>query len=364
MLYSMRVARPEAKCLQAARFFMKYTRLFVLPLLAIALLAAACGGGKSNSVPNGSIAVVKGEEITMEQFDRVLDRARRGYKAQKRAFPKAGTAEYQQIVQGVVQFLVQRVEYRQKAAALGVKVTDADVEKRLKQIIKQYFGGSEKKYRDQLKKRNETDAEVRDDLRALLVEEGISKKITAGIAVTEDEAHGYYLQHPQLYSTPESRDVRHILVAKKPLADTLYKQLCGAESPCMKAKADFAALAKKYSTDPGSKNQGGKLTVVRGQTVPEFDKTAFALEKNEISKPVKTQYGFHIIQALSNVHPRKTTPYSQVKEAIRQQLLSQRRNAAIQKFQAGLKKEYADEVKYAPGYEPPATTSTAATTTG
>jgi parvulin-like peptidyl-prolyl isomerase len=205
---------------------------------------------------------------------------------------------------------------------------------------------------------------VRQDIRALLVQEGISKKITAGITVTDDEVHSYYLQHPQLYSTPESRDVRHILVKKKALADTVYSELCGTTSPCLKAKADFAALAKKYSTDPGTKNQGGKLTVVRGQTVPEFDKVAFMLKKDEISKPVKTQYGYHVIQAVSNIHPRKSTPFAQVKAAIKQQLLSQRKNAALQKFQDELKKEYADQVRYAPGYEPPVTTSTGTTSTG
>lgn len=372
MLYSMRAARPEGKCLHATHFFMRYARSLVLLTVAVALLASACGGGGSTSgsskLPAGVVAEVKGEQITKEQFDRVLGRARRGYKAQKRTFPKAGTAEYQQLVQSAMKFLVERTEYEQKSSSLGIKVTDAGVEKRRKEIIKQYFGGKEKSYLEALKKQGSTDADVRDDIRALLIQEGISKKITAGIKVTDDEVHSYYLQHPQLYSTPESRDVRHILVKAKKLADTVYSQLCGTASRCLKANADFAALAKKYSTDPGTKNQGGKLTVVRGQTVPEFDKVAFMLKKDEISKPVKTQYGFHVIQALSNVHPRKSTPFAQVKAAIKQQLLSQRKNEALQKFQDELKKEYTDQVKYAAGYEPPATTSTtstgATTTTG
>ena len=373
MLYSKRVARHEGKCLHAAHFFMRYARSLVLLTVAVALLASACGGGGgskggSSKLPAGVVAEVKGEQITKEQFDRVLDRARRGYKAQKRTFPKAGTPEYQQLVQSAMKFLVERTEYEQKSAALGIKVTQAGVDKRRKQLIKQYFGGKEKSYLQALKKQGSTDADVRDDIRALLIQEGISKKITAGIQVTDAEVQSYYQQHPQLYSTPESRDVRHILVKTKKLADAVYSQLCGTASPCLKPKADFAALAKKYSTDPGTKNQGGKLTVVRGQTVPEFDKVAFMLKKDEISKPVKTQYGFHVIQARSNIHPRKSTPFAQVKAAIKQQLLSQRKNEALQKFQNALKKEYADQVKYAAGYEPPATTSTtstgATTTTG
>jgi parvulin-like peptidyl-prolyl isomerase len=346
----------------AGRFFMKYTRPLVLLSVAIALVASACGGGGKGGLPNGVVATVKGEKITKAQLDAVLDQARRSYKAQKRTFPKAGTSDYQAIVQSAVQFLVKRTEYDQKAKELGVKVTAADVEKRLKEIKKQYFGGSEKKYQAALKKQGLTDKEVRDSIRANLVQEGIAAKVTKGITVSEDEVHAYYLQHPQQYSTPESRLVAHILVKQQTLANKVYKELCGTASPCLKSKADFAAAAKKYSIDTGTKTQGGKYNAVRGASVPEFDKVAFALETGEISKPVHTRFGWHVIKALENTKPRKTTPYKQVKEAIRQQLLSQKKNDALTKFTADLDKEYANQVKYAQGYEPP-TTSTAGTTT-
>ena len=342
-------------------FFMRYLRPLVLLSIGIALFAAACGGGGGSSLPAGVVAQVKGQSITKAELDALLDQTRHSYKAQKRVFPKAGSAEYQSLVQQAVQYLVQNAEYEQKAAALGVKVTAADIDKRLKQIKKQYFGGSEKRYRAALKKQGLTDKQVQESIRVQLVQEALSKRLTKSITVTDDEARAYYLQHPQTYTMPESRNVRHILVKKKALADSIYKQLCGSASPCTKAKADFAALAKKYSTDPGSKNQGGKYTAVRGQSVPEFDKVAFELKTGEISKPVHTQYGWHVIQAISNVHPRKTTPFNQVKAAIKSQLLSQKQSAAVAKFRTDLAKEYAGKVKYAKGYEPPASTSTTST---
>jgi foldase protein PrsA len=346
---------------------MRYARIFALLSVAIALLTASCGGGGGgSSLAAGVVADVNGTPIPKAQIDRLLAQARRSYKAQKRTFPKAGTAEYQQLVSQAVQFLVQRIEFSQKAAGRGIKVSDKDVSARLKQIKKQYFGGSEKKYRAALKQQGLTDAQVREDIKAQLVSEKLFADITKDVKVSDDDVHNYYVQHPELYSQPQTRDVRHILVKGKQLAATLYSRLCGSESPCLKAKTDFAALAKKYSTDPGSKAQGGKLTVTKGQTVPEFDKVAFELKTNEISKPVKTQYGWHIIQALSVVHPRKTTPFAKVKAAIRQQLEQQKKTETQTKFLDGLKKEYADKVKYAKGYEPPATTSTtstAATTT-
>ena len=150
--------------------------------------------------------------------------------------------------------------------------------------------------------------------------------------------------------------MRHILVNSKKQADGLEAQLKGG--------ADFAALAKKYSKDTLSAVKGGKLTIEKGQTVAEFDKAAFALKTNEISPPVHTQYGWHIIQALSAVKPASTQPLSAVKATIRQQLLSQKKTTRFQKWLDGVKKDYAKSVRYQIGYVPAATgTTTAATTT-
>ena len=102
--------------------------------------------------------------------------------------------------------------------------------------------------------------------------------------------------------------MRHILVKTKAQADKIYDQL--------KAGASFAVLAKKYSHDPGSKNNGGKLTIVRGQTVPPFDATAFKLSTNVDLASVKTQYGYHVIQPISDVKPPTTTPLKDAKAQI------------------------------------------------
>ena len=80
-----------------------------------------------------------------------------------------------------------------------------------------------------------------------------------------------------------------------------------------KGGADFAALAKESSADPGSKDSGGKLTITRGQTVPEFDKVSFELDTGELSQPVKTEYGYHVIEAVSDVRKATTTPIDKVR---------------------------------------------------
>jgi parvulin-like peptidyl-prolyl isomerase len=330
--------------------------LVILSIAALAAALAGCGGGGTKDVPENGVAVVGSVTITKAQYDQLMDQAKRSYKQQKRDFPKAGTAEHNQLKNQAMQFLVQRAQFAQKAEELDVKVSDKQVQDRLGQIKKQYFGGDQKKYEKQLAEQGLSDDQVRADIESQLVSEGIFKAVTDEVKVTDPEIEKYYNENKQQYSQPQQRDVRHILVKEKGKADSLYTELQGG--------ADFAKLAKANSIDPGSKANGGKLTISKGQTVAPFDQTAFLLEKNKISRPVKTEYGYHIIQPLSDVKPAKTTPLKDVKDAIRQQLLQQKKNDAMTKWVEDLKKEFENDIAYQVGYKPPPAATTAATTGG
>jgi parvulin-like peptidyl-prolyl isomerase len=331
--------------------FMKRTRTITLLLAAFAgaALLAGCGSDKQ-SVPTNAVAVVGDETITKAQFDQLMDQARASYKTQKRPIPKAGSPEDQALRGQAMQFLVQRAQFEQKADDLDVKVSDKDVDKRLAQLKKQYFGGSEKKYRDQLKQQGLSEEQVTQDVRAQVIQERIYNKVTKEVEVTDKEIQQNYKKNKAQYVQPASRDVRHILVKKKGLADQLYGQLQGG--------ANFASLAKKHSQDPSSKKQGGKLTVSKGQTVPPFDKAAFSLARNALSKPVKTQYGWHIIQPLSAVKKSRTTPFKQVKDAIRQQLVQEKKQKKMTEWVNGIRKDFAKDTTYQVGYAPPETGTT------
>ena len=124
---------------------MTISRLFILPALLLALLVAGCGGG-SDTVPNDAVAVVDGQTVAKSDYDALLAQAQKSYKTQKREFPKAGSQEYQTLKNQAVQFLVQRVEFEQQAKDLNIDVTEKQVDARLEQIKKQYFGGDAKKY--------------------------------------------------------------------------------------------------------------------------------------------------------------------------------------------------------------------------
>jgi foldase protein PrsA len=178
--------------------------------------------------------------------------------------------------------------------------------------------------------------------------------VTKDVTVTDKDIDEFYKKNKQNYVQPASRDVRHILVKKKALADSLYEQVSGG--------ANFAALAKKHSEDPSSKKQGGKLPISKGRQVPEFDKAAFALDVGEISRPVKTTYGWHIIVALTKIKPEKTTPLSEVRPAIRQQLVQQKKTDEMKKWVEDTQKNFEEKTTYQVGYEPPASTDATPTT--
>jgi parvulin-like peptidyl-prolyl isomerase len=343
MLYWPRVRQRDETAANGA-FSMK--RLVLFALLTLALVAAGCGGGRSSAALGADDVAVAGERtVTKEEFHALMNRAKKSYEAQKRPFPKAGTAEYEQLKTQAITFLVQRAEFEQEAEDLGIDITDEKVEQRTEQLKKQFYGGSDKRYEEALAEQGLTPEQAVDQVRAQLVSEALFNKVTEDVKVSREEIKAYYDSHKTQYQQPESREVRHILVQKKALADDLYSQLSSG--------GNFAALAKRYSKDPGSAANGGKLTISKGQTVPEFDKTAFELKKNELSKPVKTQYGYHIIQALSAVKPASKTPLDKVDESIRQQLEQQEKNDVMTKWVEDTKKTYCKSlIKYQVGYKP------------
>ena len=334
---------------------MKLSRITLATLGAtLAVVASACGGG--GDVPTGAVAVVDGTEISRTELDGLVERAKKAYEAQKQEFPKVGTPEFQNVQTQYVAFLVQREEFEKEAAGLGIEIAEKDVDKELEEFVKSRFEGDRKKFEKALADQGFTEEEFRETLRTAVLSQKLFDAVTKDVEVTDAEIVAYYTQNASQYGTPESRDVRHILISEKEgdkvdfatskaEADRIYAEL--------KDGADFAALAKQTSDDPGSKDSGGKLTITRGQTVPEFDKTAFELKQGVVSSPVKTTYGYHLIEALSPVQKATTTPLAKVRASIQTTLLQEKRTNTMTEWVENLTKEYEGKVSYAAGFEPP-----------
>jgi foldase protein PrsA len=331
--------------------------------LALGLLVAACGGGGSTAtLKSGDVAVVGGQSVTQADFNTLITRADLSYKQHKTPVPKPGTAAYESLKGQAITFLVQRAEFAQKAEDMGIHISDKQIDDRITQLKKQFYGGSEKKYEQTLAQQGLTVQSARGEVKAQLISEALYNKVTGSVKVSDKAVADYYNKNKTLYVQKASRDVRHILVSSKALADSLYTKLVADH------EKNFAALAKKYSKDPGSAANGGRLTITKGQTVPQFDKTSFSLKTGAIAKPIHTSYGWHIIQALSSIRPPSTTPLSKVKDQIRLQLEQQQKNTAMTNWVNGVKKEFCKpgKVKYEAGYTPtpdPCLSLTSSTTT-
>jgi peptidyl-prolyl cis-trans isomerase C len=194
-----------------------------------------------------------------------------------------------------------------------------------------------------------------DELRGRLMQEATARSTLErelGVTVTDDEARKFYSDHPDEFEQPEMVHVRHILLMT---IDPATRQPLLADQQALKRRQidellkrvrngeDFAKLATQYSEDPGSKDNGGELPAFpRGQMVPEFEAAAFALNTNQISDVVTTQYGYHIIQLLDKT-PAKQLDYATVADNLKK--------ALIQEKVAKLAPAYVDNLKRAAGVE-------------
>ncbi|NBQ44135.1 MAG: hypothetical protein EBU23_17145 [Mycobacteriaceae bacterium] len=302
---------------------------------AIALAGlAGCGG----SVPDGGVAQVGDQVITQGELDNALAQQKAAAQQQKQTFPEPGSDQYNALAQQALQALIFQRIVDQEAQKCGAPctVSKARVQADLKKIIKTNFSNDKKQFEDFLKKSGLTEADAERIVRTNLEQPKLLARVTKGITYTPAQALAYCKAHPQEFKKTESREASHILVKTKAEADRIR---------AMVNSSNFADLAKQYSTDPGSKAQGGSLgAITKGTLVPEFEKVAFTLGDGEISQPVKTQFGYHIITV--KITPARQVPCAEAEAGIITQQLQMKKAAAEQKWRTKLLKEWESRITY------------------
>jgi len=209
----------------------------------------------------------------------------------------------------------------QEAKKEKITVSEADIDKEVENIKKSY--GSEDGFNQMLTQYNLTLEALRKEM---VPQVQLTKLLTPKVNVTDQEVKDFYEANKASMSTPEQVRASHILVKTKEEADAIEKELKGG--------ADFAALAKEKSTDTGSKENGGDLNFFgKGQMVPEFEEAAFKLKVGEISEPVKSNYGYHIIKVTEKkeaVNPTLDDKKVEIKEQLTKQKISEMSSEYIQ----------------------------------
>jgi parvulin-like peptidyl-prolyl isomerase len=266
-------------------------------------------------------ATVNGEPIYTAEVDRYVREigARFGVD-----FSKGEAAQQrQQVARSVLDQLIERTLILQEARRTGRLASDAAVEDRLREIARAF--PSPEEFDRALQQQGVSRAELRERVRFELTVRRIVESLRVP-APTDQEARGYFEAHREAFDEPERVRVRHVLVRTEAEARVALARLRAGES--------FAKVAKDLSQDPGTRERGGEVGLVApGQTVPEFEQVAFRLKPGELSEPVRTSFGYHIVQVTEKLPAKKATW-----ERVRQQVLDLlRENKRREAFEAWVK---------------------------
>jgi parvulin-like peptidyl-prolyl isomerase len=232
--------------------------------------------------------------------------------------------------------------------ASAVEVKDEQVDARLEQIKSRF--PSPEAFEEQLKKAGQTVAKLREDVTASIrQQEWVESQVKDAPKATDKEAEEFFEKNPQQFEKPEQVRASHILVSvqkdaeeavvteKKKAAEAILTRVKGGEA--------FEKLAAELSEDPSAKQNSGDLNFfTKEQMVPEFSQAAFGMKKGDLSEPVRSQFGYHIIQVTDRKDAEKMTL-----EAVKPQLLvflnRQKHDQEVQKLLQGIREKADVQVK-------------------
>ena len=246
-------------------------------------------------------AVVEGKIVLLS--DVVL--AANALAAQQQINPTTSPEKYKKLLLNSSESMIEQLVIIKMAEVDSVEVLDRDVDRALERQIENIItqaGGKEEAELALGRKISDFKRAYRDDMKGKLLAEKYTASLTSGISITRGEVISFYNTYkdsidpfPTLYKT------RHLLLEIKPSENSLEKALLKTKKIREEiiSGLSFEEAAKKYSEDLGSKKNGGNLGYVpRGTFVQEFDKVAFTIDLNILSEPVKTQFGYHLIEVL------------------------------------------------------------------
>jgi peptidyl-prolyl cis-trans isomerase C len=327
-------------------------RAWFICVLVSVLLVVVAGCSAAEPVaniesPSKKVAVFEGGEVTLGEVQQFAQQSGLGELSPE-------SPQYEALIAQIMPQLVEIEIAKAYAEEQGITVSEQDVNQEVEtlkdQVAQQAQGqdiGREEAFDQALQQAGITEEQLRQQIREQLPIQKVQERVAGDVGPSQEEVEQFYEQNKAAqFTTPETRCTRHILFNKdqKEKAEEVKKQLENG--------GDFAALAKKYSQDPGSAEQGGDLGCIgRGETVPNFEEAVFNAEQGEIVGPVETEFGYHVIE-VTDIQEEATQPLSEVEAQIRDQLTTE---AQSEEFTAWLQKQKEQRnVKYLPGYKPPA----------
>jgi foldase protein PrsA len=336
---------------------------------ATVAVATGCGG-----VPGNAVAEVDGNAIETDSFEHWMQVAAKAsgqpnatvpdppeYKQcvanKRKTTPKPGKGqpkvtdsalrdqckqEYEALRDQVVQMLISYEWIQGEAEEMGIEVSDSEVRKSFNEQKKQSFP-KDADYKKFLKDYGQTEEDILLRVRLDLLSTKIREKVIKGKdKVSDAQIQAFYDENKERFAQPERRDLRIVLTKGRAKAEQAKAALESGQS--------WKSVAKEYSIDEASKAQGGKLPAQAEGTLEQaLDKAVFSAKKGEIDGPVKTQFGFYVFE-VEKIQKASQQSLDEAKETIRQTLVSQNQQKAIDKFTEDFRKKWKERTECREAY--------------
>jgi foldase protein PrsA len=315
--------------------------LAILAALLIAAVLSSAGGVESGDVADVDDAGTVSEDQFNHWLTVVASQPQPGQEKPSEP-PKPGTRQYDAVKQQVMQFLVSAKWIEGEAAERGVSATDAEIKRQFEQTKDQSFP-NDKAYQRFLKTSGQTEEDLLFRVKLDVVSNKIRQQVTEESQnVSDSEIEDYYNENEQQFSQPERRDLEVILTKSQ-------KRALEAKS-AVEDGQKWTAAAKRYSVDPASKDQGGKLLgVSKGQQDPKFDAAIFAAVRGRVAGPVKTDAGYYVFR-VTKVTEATKQGLDESKQGIRQLLVSQKQQKELDQFSTNFRNTWRKRTDCAEDY--------------
>ena len=320
----------------------KSPQLVVAAIVTTVIVGGAAAVGSyfwANS--NAYAAKVNGTTISTKEYTEFVDRAKKQYAGQIGADfnSEAGQTMLKTLKQNIMDSLVDMSVMKQAAKEKGLTVDAEEKETKLKELIKSRYQGNEEAFKEALEQNKVTRAEFDAQFGDQLLLQKLYNDIVKDIKVTDEDIQKFYTENAERFKVPEQLNAQHVLLKADPENEAEVKK-AKAEADKLVAQikggANFGELAKKHSEDEGSKVKDGDLgQFTRGQMVLPFEEALLKLKKGEVSAPVKTQFGWHIIKR-GETTPGSTRELKEVKPLIEGNLKQEKQKEV---FEDWLKKQ-------------------------
>lgn len=315
--------------------------LGVLWVVAALFLAQAAGAADEPRIPD-IVARVNGKDIDAKyirfELGRVLARAK----------GPVSPADQEKIIRGIIDKEVVRELVYQEGRTKNIEVPSEVIDREIASIREPY--ASDEEFEATLKERDITLDELRHSITIdAMARQLLDEQVKGRVHISDEDVQKYYDENKEQFYRPEAYRVRHIFIAFFPperVKSTQRKELMARKDEFIEAArlkmdnvlkevnagGDFAALAKKYSDDAGSRDKGGDLDFIyMGVFDPAFDEAVAKLGINQVSGLVKTEYGFHVIKLLEK-RPPEYAEFKEMEAVIQAHLFNEKAQDKVQDY--------------------------------